>query len=184
MGNAVETVIGERVRRLRALRLRRVEVRSIPKWLLWMKSFLRIAMVCAALAGIRCSADVLPDKPQPQGHGLRSERLPARGAFAVRNEFWIEAGALGAAWSADTVSTHELLAANPNVYEVGGLFNGSRSTPKVMAAWAGVDLGMGFAAYEWKNHVHNRLLHPFWRAFLAVPIEWHIQAAVHNRRLR
>lgn len=139
----------------------------------------------AVFFGVPCFAapkDMLPDKPEPQARFVQSERLPARGAFALKTDrdCWIDASTMVAAWTVDAVSTHELFAAHANSYEGGGLFNGSRSTAKVMAAWAGVDAGMGFAAYEWKNHVHNRYLHPLWRAFFVAPIVWHLQAAQHN----
>ena len=129
---------------------------------------LTILMLTFAVPALAAENAILPDKPEPQGR------------VVADRDFWIEAGAVGAAWTADAVSTHDLFATHANAYEGGGLFNGSRSTAKVMAAWAGVDMGMGFAAYEWKNHVRNRYLHPLWRAFLVAPITWHIQAAQHN----
>jgi len=134
---------------------------------------IQLGWFLALFFGVPCFAapapkDILPDKPEPQAQMVGDK------------DFWIGVGAVGAAWTVDAVSTHELFAAHANAYEGGGLLNGSRSTAKVMAAWAGVDAGMGFAAYEWKNHVHNRYLHPLWRAFFVAPIVWHIQAAQHN----
>ena len=114
---------------------------------------------------------ILPDKPEPQ--------IQTKSRTADR-EFWIEAGALGAGWTLDTVSTAKVLSENSGMHEVGGLFHGSRSTAKVMGAWAAVDVGAAVAAYEWKKHVHNRYLHPLWRAPMFVGTIGHDQAAVGN----
>lgn len=137
-----------------------------------MKHLLRIIAACLCFAAPCFAApapnSILPDKPEPQAR------------IVADRDFWIEVGAVGTAWTVDTVSTHDLFATHANATEAGGLFNGSRSTPKVMVAWAGVDLGMGFAAYEWKNHIRNRYLHPLWRAFLAAQIAWHVQGATNN----
>jgi hypothetical protein len=109
----------------------------------------------------------LPDKPQPAGR-------------VADREFWAEAGAMGAVWTADTVSTHDYFAKYPTHYEVGYLFPGSRSTAKVMGAWAAVDVGAAVAAYEWKKRVHNRYLHPLWHVFMLQRIDAHVQGAVGN----
>ena len=47
--------------------------------------------------------------------------------------------------------------------------------PKVMGAWAAVDVGAAAAAYEWKKHVHNRYLHPLWRVPMFVGTIGHDQ---------
>ena len=106
-------------------------------------------------------ADTLPDKPQPVGR-----------------EFWADTAALGVAWTLDSVSTAQGFAQGG--HEIGPIFTGSRSAGKVMVAWAGVDLAAVVASYEWKKHVHNRVLHPFWRAFLLIPAEEHTHAAIGN----
>ena len=109
----------------------------------------------------------LPDKPQPR---------------TADREFWIEAGAMGTSWTLDTVSTHQLFAAHDWAHEGGWFLYGSRSTPKVMAVWALVDVGAAIGAYEWKRHVHNRYLHPLWRAPMGWRTEGHMQAAIGNWR--
>lgn len=113
--------------------------------------------------------NLLPDKPQPQPAGHVADR-----------EFWIDAGALGAAWTADTISTHYAFAAAPNHMEGGFIFHNSRSVPKIMGAWAAVDVGAVVASYEWKQHVHNRYLHPLWRVPLFVGIIGHDTSAIQN----
>ena len=112
---------------------------------------------------------VLPNKPEPQPAG-----------HVVDKEFLVEVGAMGATWTADTISTHDSFAANPWHHETGPFFNGSRSTVKVMAAWGAIDVGAAVAGYEWKKHVHNRYLHPLWHAFMLQRIDGHAEAAIHN----
>jgi hypothetical protein len=109
----------------------------------------------------------LPDKPQPAGR-------------VADREFWAEAGAMGAAWTADTITTAHDFSQSPLDHEGGYLFNGSRSTAKVMGAWAAVDVGAAVAAYEWKKRVHNRYLHPLWHVFMLQRIDAHVQGAVGN----
>jgi hypothetical protein len=109
----------------------------------------------------------LPDKPQPAGR-------------VADREFWAEAGAMGAAWTADTITTAHDFSQSPLDHEGGYLFNGSRSTAKVMGAWAAVDVGAAVAAYEWKKHVHNRYLHPLWRVPMAFMAVNHNEAMIHN----
>lgn len=114
----------------------------------------------------------LPDKPQPQPAGHVADR-----------EFWAEAGLMGAAWTADTITTHQMFAANPYTQEGGILANGSRSTPKVMGEWAAVDLGSAIVAYEWKKHVRNRYLHPLWHVFMLQRVASHSEGAANNLSL-
>jgi hypothetical protein len=112
-------------------------------------------------------AQDLPSKPQPQP--------------IADHEYWIDVAAMGAGWTMDTISTHRVLSI-PGAYEGGLLFPGSRSTAKVMGTWAAVDVGSAIVGYEWKRHVHNKWLHPFWRAFLLVPAKEHTRSAIHNWR--
>lgn len=111
---------------------------------------------------------IKPDKPEPR---------------TINTEFKIEAAALATAWTADTISTHQWIQHCPTCYEVGGLFNGSRSTAKIMGAWALVDLGTGIIAYEWKKHVRNRYLHELWRVPMLIQAGGHLQAVGHNASL-
>lgn len=129
---------------------------------------LRAAIVIALLAAVPCFGQDLPAKPQP------------RTADAV---YWVEVGTMAAAWTADTVSTHDFFASTPNGHEAGYLFPGSRSTAQVMGAWAAVDVGAAVAGYEWKKHVRNRYLHPLWHAFMLYRIDEHAGAAIHNQAL-
>lgn len=127
---------------------------------------------CMAITARAADPLILPDKPQPQPSGkIRN---------AEDREFWIEAGALGSAWTLDTISTHDSFAAKSSRYEIGGFFNGSRSVPKIMGAWAAVDVGAVVVSYEWKKHVRNRYLHPLWRVPLLVGTVEHDRAAVAN----
>lgn len=129
-----------------------------------MKTLAIVLLLCAATVGAQ-------DKP-----------IPAARFNSESREFKIDLAAMGVGWTLDTISTHQLFAAHPDFSEQGGLFNGSRSTPKIMCAWLAVDAGSAFIGYEWKNHVRNRWLHPFWRAWLIVPAVGHTQAAVGNWR--
>ena len=139
---------------------------------------LRAAIVIALLAAVPCFGQAAfqekPAKPQPVHHSAD------RTADAV---YWVEVGAMAAAWTADTVSTHDFFASTPNGHEAGYLFPGSRSTARVMGAWAAVDVGAAVAGYEWKKHVRNRYLHPLWHAFMLYRIDEHAGAAIHNRAL-
>ena len=113
----------------------------------------------------------LPDKPQA--------RFAGKPGTADR-DFWIEAGAMGAAFTLDEVSTAQLLASNPNTMEVGYLAYGSRSMPKIAGEAALVDIGAVVVAYEWKRYVHNKYLHPLWHVPMAFRAVAHAQGAVHN----
>jgi hypothetical protein len=110
-----------------------------------------------------------PDKPQPQAAGR-----------VVDREFKIEATALGAAWTADAISTQRSFAASPHRSEGGLLFPGSRNAVEISGAWAAIDVGAVVLSYEWKEHVHNRFLHPLWRVPLFVGIIGHSESAIHN----
>jgi hypothetical protein len=135
-------------------------------------------LLLVALCALPCFAGetaILPDKPEPQ--------VQAKVRMADR-EFWIEAGALGTAWTLDAISTHSAFSANPTRHEEGGLFNGSRSVGKIMGAWAAVDIGATVAAYEWKKHVKNRYLHPLWRVPMLVGTIGHDRAAIGNWTLK
>ena len=71
---------------------------------------------------------------------LNTSQLPPREAAIIT-------GALGAAWTADTISTHYAFAAAPNHMESGFIFHNSRSVPKIMGAWAAVDVAAVVASY-------------------------------------
>jgi hypothetical protein len=139
-----------------------------------MKRLLFIFVVFSAPC-FAANTAILPDKPEPQYQAK---------VHTANREFWIEAGALGTAWTLDTVSTHNAFAANSTRHEAGYLFKGSRSVPKIMGAWAAVDIGAAVAAYEWKKHVKNRYLHPLWRVPMLVGTMEHDQAAAGNWTLR
>lgn len=123
-------------------------------------------LVFLTLFSVPCWAQDLPDKPQPR---------------TVDKTFLIEAGAMAAAWTADTVSTHQIFSESPYYHEMGYFSPGSRNTAKIMGEWAIVDVGAAVAAYEWKKHVHNRYLHPLWHGFMLQRIEAHtVGGAIHN----
>lgn len=128
-------------------------------------------IVLAILSSVEAQADtaILPDKP-----------VPVVKVKTLDKEFIIDVAAVGAAWTMDTVSTHQYFVTVPRTHEVGGLFDGSRSTPKIMTAWAGIDAAVVIGSYEWKKHVHNKYLHPLWRAGLLFRTEAHTQAAFYN----
>jgi hypothetical protein len=129
-------------------------------------------VVFFVFAGMPCFAadpSILPDKPQPTAKVHSEDR-----------EFRIEAGALGASWTADAVSTEKSFAASPHRSESGLLFRGSRNAAEISGAWAAVDIGAVVVSYEWKNHVRNRFLHPLWRVPMAIGIIGHSESAIHN----
>lgn len=115
---------------------------------------------------------ILPDKPEPVAKVRTADK-----------EFWIETGGMAAAWTADTITTHNSFAENPAHHEVGELFTGTRSTAKVMGAWALIDIAAGITAYEWKGHITNRYLHPLWRLPVLLRSEDHIQSGIGNLTL-
>ncbi len=117
------------------------------------------------LTGLAAHADELPSKPEPR---------------TADREFWIATSAMTAAWTMDTISTHQSSVAHPTYHETGYLFTGSRSTPKIMGAWAIVDVGAVVLAYEWKRHVKNKYLHPLWRVPMGQRIFAHTDAAIGN----
>lgn len=108
-----------------------------------------------------------PDNPRPKGD----------------LEFKLEAGALAGAWTADTISTQELWGRCRGCFEAGGFFNGTRQTARIEGAWAAVDAGSLLLAYEWRRHIRNRWLKPFWRAPLLVRVGCHGAAAWSNSQL-
>jgi hypothetical protein len=121
------------------------------------------------------------------------QSLPDKPARTIDREFVAETAALGAAWTADTLSTNSRfhwcdahygtrLTHQPDCFEGGGFFNGTRDTAKIMGAWAAVDLAAIGASYLWKRYVHNRYLHPLWRVPLIVCGEEHGRAAIGDIR--
>lgn len=136
------------------------------------KYCIAVLLLFAGRAQARTPGDAfLPDKPQPTAHVRVADR-----------EFRIDVALLAASWTFDTITTHEGRKGNPSVHEAGLLFNGSRSTPKVMSAWAAVDVGAVVLSYEWKKHIRNRWLHPLWRVPLLVGAAGHTQTAIGNWR--
>ena len=139
-----------------------------------MNVFKLSALVACLLLCPGLSADSLPDKPEP----LTPEH------HRVDREFVAEASAFAISWTVDAISTGESHLRDPNCVEVGGIFNGSRNTAKVMTAWAAIDISAGIAAYEWKKHVHNRYLHPLWRLPMLIGAGGHIRATLANEKLK
>jgi len=130
------------------------------------------ALFVAALFGLPCFAadpSILPDKPEP--------RYVAGKVRTADHEYWIEAGAFAAAWTLDGISTQT---ADPRAREAGLFFPGTRSTAKIMGAWAAVDIGAAVVAYEWKKHVRNRFLHPLWRVPMPAGTVGHDYSAIGN----
>jgi len=109
----------------------------------------------------------------------KAQALPAVRVPSEDNEFRVDVAAVGTAWTMDTISTH-MSHTDPTAYEHGQLFNGSRSTPKIMGAWAVVDVGAIILSHEWKLHVTNKWLHPLWRVPLLVSAGGHGYAAIDN----
>lgn len=101
----------------------------------------------------------------------------------VDREFAIEFAALVGAWTVDTISTHGWIADCSACAEIGGLARGSRSTLKIMGENALVDAGLVLVAYEWKQRVHNKYLHPLWRVPMAFGTQGHVRAIIHNLNL-
>lgn len=136
-----------------------------------------IALVIGLLiVAIGARADDLPVKPEPSGHVRVADR-----------EFIADIVALGVGWGLDTASTHSRFSwcnAHPehriDCSEEGGFFDGTRDTAKIMGAWAAADLAAVVVSYEWKKHVHNKWLHPLWRAPLLIGAQGHVRAAIGN----
>lgn len=124
-----------------------------------MKSNLCVSLMIAALFSVNARAD-------------------------EKKQFWIEAGVMTSAWAADTISTHQAFESNRTRVEIGGIGNGTRNTPKIMASWGAIDFSAAILAFEWKRHVRNRYLHPLWHLPMLIRTEEHTQAAIGNWRLR
>ena len=141
-----------------------------------MKKLLLLAALCVwptmAITIHAADTSILPDKPEPVSKVRTADK-----------DFWIETGVVAASWTADAITTHGMIEASPRNHEVGYLFTGSRSTPEIMGAWAAVDVGSVALAYEWKNHVHNRFLHPLWRLPLIYRMDGHLAGTVQNVNL-
>src|SRR5579863_610814 len=132
-------------------------------------------MIITLLVSGITHADELSVKPEPQ---------PAGHVHVIDHEFIIDTIGMSAAWTADTVSTAQVWRRCLSCTEGGLLFTNSRSTPKIMGAWAAVDIAAVVTSYEWKKHVHNRWLHPLWRVPLLCRIEGHTAAAISNWQLQ
>jgi hypothetical protein len=103
-----------------------------------------------------------PDNPRPK---------------TVNTEFRLQVVAMGASWLTDTITTQRAFEHCSGCVEGGLLFTGSRNTAKIMGSWALVDIGAVVVSYEFKRHVHNRVLNQFWRAPILFRTASHAQAA-------
>jgi hypothetical protein len=135
------------------------------------------AMIVLFCCGIGHAQGVV-DVTQPE---ITVVQLPAKPeSRAEHREFVIEAGVMAASWAFDTAATQHSFNADPAIIEGGWIFPGSRSTAKVMGMWAIVDVGTAVVALEWKNHVHNKYLHPLWRVPMAWRIYGHTSLGIHD----
>jgi hypothetical protein len=128
-------------------------------------AFMVLFALCALQGGAQ--AQELPFKPLPQG---------------IDREFIIENAAMWTSFATDTYTTHHDFATYSFAHEGGYLFTGSRSTVKVMGAWAAVDIGATILSYEMKRHITNKYLHPLWRVPLILETAGHTQATFENMR--
>lgn len=136
-----------------------------------LKHIIIVGVLAAAFTLSASAQSLLPDKPSPS---------PVHRPERAGREFWIDASALAAAWTLDTISTAQVFAHCRTCSEGGGLFNGERSTAKSQAAWGGVDVASAILAYEWKRRVHNKWLHPLWRVPMLIRTAEHTEAAGVN----
>lgn len=141
------------------------------------------------LAAIATVIFVLPGPARAQDGSPRSptgvSMLPAGHVRIADREFWTYTAIEGGSWLTDTISTRQGFAwcdrhPERHCVEGGLLFPGSRSTVKIMGAWAAVDVGAALTSYEWKKHVTNRWLHPLWRVPLWFQSQAHVRAAAAN----
>ena len=97
-------------------------------------------------------------------------------------EFWIDVSALAGAWTFDTITTHQWITNCSSCREAGGLANGSRSMPRIMAENVALDAGLAVLGYEWKKHVHNKYLRPLWRVPILYQAQEHVRDGIYNRQ--
>jgi hypothetical protein len=102
----------------------------------------------------------------------------------VDKAFVLATIALGASYAADEASTAAWIHRCSSCVEVGWFDHGGRSLPRIAAGDAAFDVGLMFAAYEWKKHVHNRVVNKLWILAPAWGTEGHVYAAIRNSQLR
>jgi hypothetical protein len=110
--------------------------------------------------------------------------VPPAFSQTADREFKIEAAALVASNLADTVSTAQAFHRCSTCIEANRWYGGDRNMTKISLSSLAIDLGVASLSYEWKRHIHNRWLHPLWRAGLILQTESHTQAAIHNWRTK
>jgi hypothetical protein len=151
-------------------------------------------MLCAvsAFGQVReVMSSLASESPEVMVTRLSTKPEPIKHVKTANREFWLDTSALATGWTMDTISTNQRfnwcdqhygtrLGKQPGCFEGGGLFNGTRSTAKIMGADAAIDIGAIVFAYEWKKHVHNKYLHPLWRVPLLLQAGGHVQAAIGN----
>lgn len=139
-------------------------------------------LVASAICSQEVATKVLPDMPEPKIQAVVRQETPKEPVKVkvVDLDFKLEAGAMFAAWAADTITTHQVFEKYPLAYEVGLAGYGSRKTWDSAGPWLAVDAGMMLTSYEWKKHVTNKYLHPLWRLPMAWRTGFHANAAIHN----
>jgi hypothetical protein len=153
-----------------------------------------VIMLCAIPAwgqNREVMSSVASESPEVMVIRLPTKPEPVKREKTINREFILDTSALAAGWTMDTISTSQRfnqcdqqygtrLGIQPNCFESGGMFNGTRSTAKIMGADAAIDIAAVVFSYEWKKHVHNRYLHPLWRVPLLALSVGHTQAAIGN----
>jgi hypothetical protein len=113
---------------------------------------------------------------------FRVNRFTRDAKPVAEREFWIDVSALAGAWTFDTITTHQWITNCSSCKEAGGLANGSRSMPRIMAENAALDAGLAVLGYEWKKRVHNKYLHPLWRVPILYQAQEHVRDGIYNRQ--
>lgn len=151
---------------------------------------LALGLVCS----IAAKADILPDKLEPQvsvhhnpvTYPLRAAADTFKDVVTFKDkQFSVVALTYIGAYGADMISTKAMFdkcRQLPQVpcTEAGGLFNGTRDSGRIAAAWGGITVANIVIAHEWKKHVKNRFLRDLWSAGMVYQGAEHIDAAVGN----
>jgi hypothetical protein len=147
---------------------------------------LRTVVIILALV-ISANAQDFPEKAASatdRTSSAISEEAPKKPKGIVADKaFWIVSGTMAGVYVADEVSTAGWIHRCPNCYEMGYFGHNGRSLPTIAAEQAAFDVGALFLAYEWKKHIHNRVLNGLWIAYPSFQISNHIQATIHNQSL-
>jgi hypothetical protein len=146
---------------------------------------LRTALIILFLV-ISAHSQELPLKPEPfaeKASWTIARESPRKPKAVADKAFWIVSGAMAGAYIADMTSTAGWIHRCSECFEEGWFDHHGRSLPKIAAGVAAWDISVLLASYEWKKHIHNRILNRLWIIAPSLQIANHIQGVVLNNSL-